>query len=115
MFRSALRAVRDTRPDLDCLAEAPDGRTAIAEVTRLSPAVAILDLRMQRLEGLLATEAILAAPANVTKVLLSICDSDAYVHLALRAGASGFLLKSVPPGELIAAVRVAAGRARGRT
>ncbi|WP_405724961.1 response regulator transcription factor [Streptomyces sp. NBC_00028] len=109
MFRSGLRAVLDTQPDLECVAEAADGRAAVNEVRRLRPDVAILDIRMPRLDGLHATEAILVDPGNTTRVLLlTTYDQDTYVHRALRAGASGFLLKSLPPEELIAAVRVAA-------
>ncbi|WP_326634250.1 response regulator transcription factor [Nonomuraea fuscirosea] len=109
MFRSGLRAVLGTQPDLTCVGEASDGRAAVSEVLRLRPDVAIIDIRMPGLDGLHATEDILADPANATKViLLTTYDHDAYVHRALRAGASGFLLKSLPPEELIAAVRVAA-------
>lgn len=109
MFRSGLCAALATQPDLECVAEASDGRTAVNEVRRLRPDVAILDIRMPLLDGLRATEMILADPANTTKVvLLTTYDHDAYVHRALQAGASGFLLKSLPPEELIAAVRVAA-------
>jgi DNA-binding NarL/FixJ family response regulator len=109
MFRSGLRAVLDTQADLECVGEASDGRTALSEVLRLRPDVAIIDIRMPRVDGLRATETILADPANTTKViLLTTYDNDTYVHRALRAGASGFLLKSLPPEELIAAIRVAA-------
>ncbi|MEU9454808.1 response regulator transcription factor [Streptomyces sp. NPDC048277] len=109
MFRSGLRAVLDTQPDIECVAEASDGRSAVHEVRRLRPDVAILDIRMPLLDGLRATETILADPGNTTRViLLTTYDQDAYVHRALQAGASGFLLKSLPPEELIAAVRVAA-------
>jgi DNA-binding NarL/FixJ family response regulator len=109
MFRSGLRAVLDTQADLVCVGEAADGRSAVSEVLRLRPDVAIIDIRMPRLDGLRATEAILADPANSTKViLLTTYDQDTYVHRALRAGAGGFLLKSLPPEELIAAIRVAA-------
>ncbi|PPK70891.1 response regulator transcription factor [Actinokineospora auranticolor] len=109
MFRSGMRAVLDTQDDLDCVAEVGDGAAAVREVARLRPDVAVLDVRMPQLDGLAATEAILADPANRTKVLvLTTYDLDEYVYRALRAGASGFLLKSLPPEELIAAIRVAA-------
>ncbi|HKS45414.1 MAG TPA: response regulator transcription factor [Amycolatopsis sp.] len=109
LFRSGLRAVLHTQQDLDCVAEVADGRTAVGEVARLRPDVAVLDVRMPKLDGLAATEEILAAPGNDTKVLvLTTYDSDDYVYRALRAGASGFLLKSLPPEEMISAVRVAA-------
>ncbi|MEV4314510.1 response regulator transcription factor [Actinocrispum sp. NPDC049592] len=109
MLRSGMRAIFDTQPDLDCVAEVADGRAAVTEVARLRPDVAVLDIRMPKLDGLAATEQILADPANRTKVVvLTTYDSDEYVYRALRAGASGFLLKSLPPEELISAIRVAA-------
>jgi DNA-binding NarL/FixJ family response regulator len=109
MLRSGMRAILDTQSDLDCVAEVADGRAAVAEVARLRPDVAVLDIRMPKLDGLSATEAILAAPDNRTKVVvLTTYDSDEYVYRALNAGASGFLLKSLPPEELISAIRVAA-------
>jgi DNA-binding NarL/FixJ family response regulator len=109
MFRSGMRAVLDTQPDLICVAEVADGVTAVAEVARTRPEVAVLDVRMPRLDGLAATEAILATPGNRTRVLvLTTYDSDEYVHRALRLGASGFLLKSMAPEELVGAIRIAA-------
>ncbi|UOZ08548.1 response regulator transcription factor [Amycolatopsis sp. WQ 127309] len=109
MFRSGMRALLDTQPDFTCVGEASDGREAVAETARLRPDVAVLDVRMPRLDGLAATEAILSAPGNDTRVLvLTTYDADEYVYRALRAGASGFLLKSLAPEELVAAMRVAA-------
>ncbi|RSM75879.1 DNA-binding response regulator [Kibdelosporangium aridum] len=109
MLRSGMRAIFETQPDLDCVAEVADGRAAVAEVSRLRPDVAVLDIRMPKLDGLGATEAILSDHNNRTKViLLTTYDSDEYVYRALNAGASGFLLKSLPPEELISAIRVAA-------
>lgn len=109
MLRSGLRALLDTQADLECVGEAADGREAVAEVARLQPDVAMLDIRMPKVDGLSATEAILRAPANRTRVVvLTTYDSDEYVYRALRAGASGFLLKSLPPEELLTGIRVAA-------
>nr|BFE60074.1 response regulator transcription factor [Dactylosporangium thailandense] len=109
LFRSGLRTLIGTQPDLACVGEAADGREAVAGIARSRPDVAILDVRMPRLDGLGATEAVLAAPGNRTRVLvLTTYDSDEYVYRSIRAGASGFLLKSLPPEELIAAIRVAA-------
>ena len=109
MFRSGLRAVLATQPDLECVAEVADGRAAVAETLRLRPDVAILDVRMPKLDGLGAAEEILAGGLPETRVLmLTTFDSDEYVYRALLAGASGFLLKSLPPEELIAAIRIAA-------
>ncbi|MFI5780738.1 response regulator [Nocardia sp. NPDC051570] len=107
MFRSGLRAVVAAHPDLDCVADVGDGRTAIAETARLRPDVAILDVRMPKLDGLAATEAIVTAGG--TRVLvLTTYDSEASLARALAAGASGFLLKTLPPEELVAAIRIAA-------
>ncbi|MEV6430745.1 response regulator transcription factor [Nocardia sp. NPDC051463] len=107
MFRSGLRAVVDSQADLNCVAEVSEGRAAITEVARLRPDVAILDVRMPKLDGLSATEVIVAAGG--TRVLvLTTYDSDANLYRALQAGASGFLLKSLPPEELVAAIRIAA-------
>lgn len=109
MFRSGLRAVLDTQPDFECVAEVADGRAAVTETIRLRPDLAILDVRMPKLDGLAATEEILAADPSGTKILLlTTFDTDEYVQRALAAGASGFLLKSLPAEDLIAAVRVAA-------
>jgi DNA-binding NarL/FixJ family response regulator len=109
MFRSGLRAVLDTQPDFECVAEVADGRAAVSETTRLRPDVAILDVRMPKLDGLAAAEAILATGGINTRVLvLTTYDTDEYVYRALAAGASGFLLKSLPPEELVAAIRIAA-------
>ncbi|WP_156758633.1 response regulator [Actinokineospora pegani] len=109
MFRSGMRAVLDTQPDLECVAEVSDGIAAVRETARLKPDVAVLDVRMPRLDGLAALEAILSAPGNRTRVLvLTTYDLDEYLYKALSLGASGFLLKSLPPEELASAVRVAA-------
>jgi DNA-binding NarL/FixJ family response regulator len=81
----------------------------VAEIARLRPDVAILDVRMPKLDGITATETALAHPANRTRILvLTTFDTDQYVYRALAAGASGFLLKSLPPEELVAAIRIAA-------
>ncbi|MFF0635329.1 response regulator [Nocardia sp. NPDC004151] len=106
VFRSGLRAVVDAHPDLECVAEVGDGRAAIEAAARTHPDVAILDVRMPRLDGLAATEAIIAA-GGTRVLLLTTYDSEANLHRALSAGASGFLLKSLPPEELVAAIRVA--------
>jgi DNA-binding NarL/FixJ family response regulator len=109
MFRSGLRAVLDTQPDFECVAEVADGRAAVSATTLLRPDVAILDVRMPKLDGLVAAETILADRGNDTRVLvLTTFDTDEYVYRALAAGASGFLLKSLPPEELVAAIRIAA-------
>lgn len=108
-FRSGFRAILDTQDDIVCVAEAGDGEQAVADVQRLQPDVAVLDIRMPRRDGLGAAKAILALPGNRTQVIvLTTHDSDEYVHRAVNSGARGFLLKSMPPEELIAAIRIAA-------
>lgn len=109
MFRSGLRAILSTQNDFDCVAEVADGDAAVAEVARLRPDVAILDVRMPRLDGIDAAHTIVSDPENTTRVLvLTTFDNDRNVYRALAAGASAFLLKSLPPEELIAAVRIVA-------
>lgn len=109
VYRSGLKAVLDTQPDLECVADVGDGQQALAETLRLRPDVAVLDVRMPRMDGLMAAEAILGADDAETKVvLLTTYDEDSYVYRALRAGASGFLLKGTPTEDLLTAVRVAA-------
>ncbi|MDR0626457.1 MAG: response regulator transcription factor [Bifidobacteriaceae bacterium] len=107
-FRSGLRAILETQPDLECVAEVADGRAAVAEALRLRPDLAILDVRMPKLDGLAAAAEIRAAgPTGVKIIMLTTYDTDDYLHKALTAGAQGFVLKSLPPEELIAAVRAA--------
>lgn len=109
LFRSGMRAVLETQPDLRCVAEVTSGRAAVDAVARLRPDVAVLDVRMPNTDGLTAAEAIAAAPGNTTAVLvLTTYDSDENLHRALRAGVNGFLLKSIPPEEMMSAIRVAA-------
>jgi DNA-binding NarL/FixJ family response regulator len=109
LYRSGLRALLATQPDLECVADVADGRAAVAETARLHPDLAVIDVRMPRLDGLTAAEQILRDGPDGTRVLLlTTYDTDEYVHRALAAGASGFLLKSLAPEELLAAVRVAA-------
>ena len=109
-FRSGFRAAIDTQSDLECVAEAADGRQAVAEAERLRPDVAVLDIRMPKLDGLAAAALLLGSrTGGGTKVLLlTTYDDDQYVYRALQIGASGFLLKSLPTEELLSAVRVAA-------
>lgn len=107
-FRSGFRAALETQPDLECVADVGDGHEAVARTAELAPDVAVLDVRMPRLDGLAATEAILTRTTTTRVLLLTTYDDDAYVFRALQAGASGFLLKSMPTEELLGAIRVAA-------
>jgi DNA-binding NarL/FixJ family response regulator len=114
LIRAGFHKMVEARPDLEVVGEAADGAEAVAQARRLGPDVVLMDIRMPTMDGLEATRQ-LAGPgvANPTKVLiLTTFDLDEYVYEALRAGASGFLLKDAPPEELAAAIRViAAGEA----
>jgi DNA-binding NarL/FixJ family response regulator len=106
LARAALRAIFDAHDDIDLVGEAEDGRQAVERVGHLHPDVALLDIRMPRLDGLEAARQILASPSNRTRVIvLTTFDLDEYVYEALKAGASGFLLKDSPSERLLAFVR----------
>ncbi|WBQ04387.1 response regulator [Kribbella sp. CA-293567] len=107
-FRSGFKAALQTQPDLDCVADVGDGRAAVDEVMRLTPDVAVLDVRMPILDGLGAAETILRAGSPTRILLLTTYDDESYLYRALQAGASGFLLKSMPTEELLGAIRIAA-------
>ncbi|HEX4063108.1 MAG TPA: response regulator transcription factor [Streptosporangiaceae bacterium] len=112
MVRSGLRVILDTEPGISVVAEAGDGAEAIELVRRHRPAVALLDIRMPVLDGLQAARKVLAVSAQTRVLILTTFDADEYVYEALRAGASGFLLKDAPADQLITAVRsLAAGDA----
>ncbi|MFF3391134.1 response regulator [Streptomyces sp. NPDC002669] len=116
MVRAGFAALLSAQSDIDVVGEAPDGRRGI-EVSRAAlPDVVLMDVRMPEMDGLAAARELLNPPTGVAhrpKVLmLTTFDVDDYVYEALRAGASGFLLKDAPPADLISAVRVvAAGEA----
>ena len=111
LVRSGLRLLLEAR-GIDVLGEAGDGRQAIAEVARTGPDVALLDIRMPRLDGIAATREITRGASATRVLILTTYDQDEYVYHALRAGASGFLLKATPPDSLAAGIRtVAAGEA----
>jgi DNA-binding NarL/FixJ family response regulator len=102
--------VLDAQEDIRVIDEAPDGAAAVEAAARLAPDVILMDVRMPRLDGVEATRQITAAsPGQGPRVLiLTTFDLDEYAYAGLRAGASGFLLKDVPPAELISAVRAVA-------
>ena len=91
------------------VAEASNGREAVDLAARFAPTVILMDIRMPELDGLEATRRIVAADADARVLILTTFDLDEYVYEALRAGASGFVLKDDPPEQLIAAIRVVAG------
>ncbi|MCC4318105.1 response regulator transcription factor [Streptomyces malaysiensis] len=116
MVRAGFAALLAAQSDIDVVGEAPDGREGVAVSRRTHPDVVLMDVRMPEMDGLEAARKLLDPPRGVThrpKVLmLTTFDVDDYVYEALRAGASGFLLKDAPPADLISAVRVvAAGEA----
>jgi len=113
MVRAGFRLVLDTEDDIDVVGEASDGEQAIIVTRALRPDVVLMDVQMPRTDGLAATARIVADAGLESRVIiLTTFERDDYVFEALRAGASGFLLKNAPPEELVHAVRiVAAGEA----
>jgi DNA-binding NarL/FixJ family response regulator len=108
LVRAGFQMILDAQPDIEVVGLAGDGVEAISLVEQLQPAVALLDIRMPRLDGLEATRRILTrGRAPDTRVLIvTTFDLDEYVYNALQAGASGFILKDVPPEQLAAGVRM---------
>jgi DNA-binding NarL/FixJ family response regulator len=112
LVRAGFRMILEAQDGMRVVAEAEDGEQAVAAVRARRPEVALMDIRMPRLDGLEATRRIAATDATCRVLILTTFDLDEYVYAALRAGASGFLLKDVSPERLVAAVRmVAAGDA----
>jgi DNA-binding NarL/FixJ family response regulator len=108
MVRSGLASLLEGEPDITVVGQAVDGEEAIAAVRRLRPDVTLMDIRMPELDGIAATRAVVASNPQTRVLVLTTFDLDEYVFEALRAGASGFLLKDAPAEELVAAVRVVA-------
>jgi DNA-binding NarL/FixJ family response regulator len=112
MVRAGFRMLLCDEPDIDVVGEACTGHEAVREAARLRPTVVLMDIRMPELDGLEATRRILEGDRAARVLVLTTFGLDEYVYEALRAGASGFVLKDDPPEQLIAAVRtVAAGDA----
>ncbi|MFL6175938.1 MAG: response regulator [Ornithinibacter sp.] len=111
LLRAGLRALLDNEPDITVLGEAGDGQAALDLVRALHPDVVLMDIRMPGTDGLVATRLIAAEPAlaGTRVVVLTTFDLDEYVFEAIRAGASGFLVKDTEPTELLRAVRAVAG------
>ena len=109
LLRGSFRLLVDSAPDLTTVGEAANGGEAVTKTRTTTPDVVLMDIRMPEMDGIEATERI----AHTTKVLiLTTFDLDKYVYAALRAGASGFLLKDTPPAELLSAIRtIASGEA----
>ncbi|MER6329792.1 response regulator [Streptomyces sp. NPDC014983] len=112
MVREGFSVLLNAMPDIEVAGEAVNGREAVEQVRRLAPDVVLMDIRMPELNGIEATREIVAADATAKVLVLTTFDLDEYVYQALRAGASGFLLKDASAGQLADAVRVvAAGEA----
>jgi DNA-binding NarL/FixJ family response regulator len=109
LVRAGFRMILEAEDDMEVVGEALDGREAVAETRRLRPDVVLMDVRMPEVDGIEATRQLLEHGAPATKVvMLTTFDMDEYVYDALKAGASGFLLKDVPPEQLVAGIRAAA-------
>jgi DNA-binding NarL/FixJ family response regulator len=109
MVRAGIHMILEAENDIRVVGEAEDGAKAIALVHKLKPDVVLMDIQMPLMNGLEATRKIIQTPGNTSRVLiLTTFERDDYVFEALRAGASGFILKNAPPEDLIEAVRVIA-------
>ncbi len=105
LMRMGFRMVIESQPDLAIVGEAANGREAVEAARALTPDVVLMDIRMPEMDGVEATRLIAASASSARIIILTTFDLDEYVFAALRAGASGFLLKDAPPGELLSAIR----------
>jgi DNA-binding NarL/FixJ family response regulator len=108
LMRLAFHMVIDTQPDIEIVGEAANGREAVDAARRLVPDVVLMDVRMPEMDGVQATREIVAAHSSTRIIILTTFDLDEYVYAALRAGASGFLLKDTPPADLLSGIRAVA-------
>jgi DNA-binding NarL/FixJ family response regulator len=106
LVRAGLRTILERREGIQVLGEAADGREAVREARRLRPDVVLMDVRMPGLDGIAAARELAGSPCRI--LMLTTFDLDEYVYDALRAGASGFLLKDAPPDRLVEAIRAVA-------
>jgi DNA-binding NarL/FixJ family response regulator len=109
MVRAGFRMLLAGEADIEVVAEASNGLEAVEKAARFDPTVVLMDIRMPELDGLEATRRILATDDAARILILTTFDLDEYVYEALRAGASGFVLKDEPPEQLLGAIRVVAG------
>ena len=108
LVRTGFRMIVDAQPDMTVVGEASDGATAVDEVLRHRPDVVLMDVRMPGVDGIEATRRLVRSSSDARFVMLTTFDLDDHLYDAMRAGASGFLLKTAPSHQLIAAVRDAA-------
>ncbi|HET6920779.1 MAG TPA: response regulator transcription factor [Jiangellaceae bacterium] len=108
LLRLGFRMVLDAQQDMRVVAEAGDGEEAVTVVARHQPDVVLMDVRMPRLDGVEATRRIVTSGSRSRVLILTTFDLDEYAFAGLRAGASGFLLKNVPPPDLLTAIRAVA-------
>jgi DNA-binding NarL/FixJ family response regulator len=108
LLRMGFRMVLDAQADLEVVGEAGDGAEAIALADALQPDVILMDVRMPGVDGVEATQTLVGRGSTARIIILTTFDLDEYAHAALRAGASGFLLKDAPPADLLSAIRVVA-------
>jgi DNA-binding NarL/FixJ family response regulator len=108
LMRMAFRMVIESQPDLTVVGEASNGRQALEAVTVLKPDVVLMDVRMPEMDGVEATRLVVESKSAARIIILTTFDMDEYVYAALRAGASGFLLKDTPPADLLSAIRAVA-------
>jgi DNA-binding NarL/FixJ family response regulator len=108
LVRAGLRKLLESEPGIEVVGEAADGRDAVDQARRLRPTLVLMDIRMPRLDGIEATRRLASDRDGVPVLILTTFGLDDYVYEALRAGASGFMLKDAPPEELLAAVEIIA-------
>jgi DNA-binding NarL/FixJ family response regulator len=108
LVRAGLRLILDAEPDITVVGEVGDGAEAVTVARRVRPDVTLMDIRMPKVDGIAATRQLTSGPATTRVVVLTTFDIDSYVYDALRAGASGFLLKDVPADQLVAGIHVVA-------
>jgi DNA-binding NarL/FixJ family response regulator len=108
LMRTGFRMILEAEPDLEVIGEATNGHEAVEEAGRLHPDVVLMDVRMPEMDGIEATRRLVHANGDTKVLMLTTFDLDEYVYEALRAGASGFLVKDVPPEQLVAGIRAVA-------
>jgi DNA-binding NarL/FixJ family response regulator len=108
LVRAGFRMVLEAEADLQVVGEAASGSEAVEEAVRVQPDVVLMDVRMPELDGIEATRRLVAAGSSARVVMLTTFDLDEYVYSALRAGASGFVLKDIPPEQLVDGIRAVA-------